>query len=139
MSDEYWMKQALACAFKAQEQGEVPIGAVIVKDNQWVSEGWNQPIITHDPSAHAEIVAIRAAAQALQNYRLTNCTLYVTLEPCQMCMGAINHARLERVVFGAPDLKAENKTPCNHHPIILNGILQEECSQLLKSFFQSRR
>jgi tRNA(adenine34) deaminase len=136
-SDIFWMEHALLCAAKAKAQSEVPIGAVIVKDNQLIAEGWNQPISRHDPSSHAEIVAIRAAAQLLKNYRLIGCTLYVTLEPCAMCMGAIMHARIQKVIFGAFDLK-ENFT-CNHHAEVRGGILQEECAQVLKSFFQSRR
>ena len=136
-SDVFWMEHALMCATKAKAQSEVPVGAVIVKDNQLIAEGWNQPISTHDPTAHAEIVAIRAAAKILKNYRLTGCTLYVTLEPCAMCMGAIIHARFQKIIFGAFDLK-ENSV-CNHHVEVQGGLLKEECSQELKSFFQARR
>lgn len=103
--DEYWMQQALLLAEKAEQQDEVPVGAVIVKDNQLIAEGWNQPIQSHDPSAHAEMQAMRAAGKALNNYRLVDTTLYVTLEPCSMCVGAMVHARVRRVVFGAYDVK----------------------------------
>ncbi|UCH54295.1 MAG: tRNA adenosine(34) deaminase TadA, partial [Pseudomonadota bacterium] len=105
-TDEFWMRRALALARHAEENGEVPVGAVVVHDGEVIGEGWNQPIVSHDPSAHAEIVALRAAAQRAQNYRLPGAILYVTLEPCVMCAGAIVQARLARVVYGAADPKA---------------------------------
>lgn len=146
--DLKWMRHAINLARHGSQQDEVPVGAVIVKDNQLVGEGWNQPIGKHDPSAHAEIVALRAAGQTLQNYRLLDTTLYVTLEPCVMCAGAIIHARVGRVVYGASDPKAgaagsvvnifiEEKL--NHHVSIEGGLLAEECGSLLSEFFQKRR
>lgn len=137
MTPEHWMHKALCCAATAEAEGEVPIGAVIVKDNQLIAEGWNQPISTCDPTAHAEIVAMRKAAKILNNYRLTDCTLYVTLEPCTMCMGAMIHARLKHVVFGAFDLKEDY----TGHPycMLQGGILETDCRQRLKNFFQSKR
>lgn len=147
-SDLKWMRHAIALAKRGEGEGEVPVGAVIVKDNEIVGEGWNQPVGKHDPSAHAEIVALRAAGQSLNNYRLLETTLYVTLEPCAMCAGAIMHARVGRVVFGAKDPKAgaagsvvnlfvEEKL--NHHVTIEGGLLDEECGSLLTEFFRSRR
>lgn len=146
--DEKFMHQALMLAKKAEEAGEVPVGAVIVLDNEIIAEGYNQPILSHDPSAHAEMVAIRAAAKKLGNYRLLNTTLYVTLEPCIMCLGAMVHARIKRLVYGAQDPKtgviesaaklADSKF-FNHKIEIHSGILAEESGALLKCFFQSRR
>ena len=142
------MLEALALARQAAEAGEVPVGAVIVKDNQIVGRGYNQPISRRDPSAHAEVMALRDAAQHMDNYRLTNCDLYVTLEPCCMCVGAILHARIARVVFGAADPKtgacgsvvnlfAESRL--NHHAEVSGGLLADESSLLLKTFFVQRR
>ncbi len=142
------MLEALALARQAAEAGEVPVGAVIVKDNQIVGRGYNQPISRRDPSAHAEVMALRDAAQHMDNYRLTNCDLYVTLEPCCMCVGAILHARIARVVFGAADPKtgacgsvvnlfAESRL--NHHAEVSGGLLADESSLLLKTFFAQRR
>jgi len=142
------MQQAIAAAKEAKALGEVPVGAVLVKNGEVIATGFNQPIGRHDPTAHAEIAALRAAAEALGNYRLPGCTLYVTLEPCVMCAGAMMHARLERVVFGAADPKtgacgsvlnlfAEEKL--NHHTTVTQGVLAEECSSLLKTFFAERR
>ncbi len=144
----HWMQLALDLAVEAAEAGEVPVGAVIVKDNVFVSSGRNQPIATQDPSAHAEIVALRNAGHHLANYRLPETTLYVTLEPCAMCLGAIVHARVQCLVFGAYDPKSGMVCSTlnlldvgrfNHQLDWIGGIMQEECSQLLKSFFRSRR
>ena len=146
--DEAWMLHAQRLADRAQAQGEVPVGAVLVKDNTLVAEGWNQPITHHDPSAHAEIMALRAAGQTLQNYRLPGTTLYVTLEPCAMCAGAMLHARVGRVVFGAFDpktgaagsvfntLQDENNL---HTLTVSGGVLAEQCSEQLRAFFRERR
>ena len=142
------MRHCIELAKKAELLGEVPVGAVIVKDDELVSEGWNQPIINHDPTAHAEIVAIRSAAQILQNYRIPNTTLYVSLEPCAMCAGAIIHARIERIVFGAYDPKGGaagsvfeivGTNKLNHTIEFSGGLLEQECSDMLKSFFKKRR
>jgi tRNA(adenine34) deaminase len=146
--DLVYMQQALALAARAEQEGEVPVGALVVLNGEIVGEGWNRPIVSHDPTAHAEIVALRAAATKLGNYRLTGATLYVTLEPCPMCAGAMVHARVARVVYGAPDPLAGsagtvfnllNAAALNHQAEVLGGILAEECSQRLKAFFQSRR
>ena len=142
------MREALALAQRAWDAGEVPVGAVIVKDGVVIGRGFNQPITSTDPTTHAEIVALRDAAQYLKNYRLVDCELYVTLEPCLMCVGAMFHARVKRVVFGASDpktgvcgsvinLPAEAKL--NHHAMFVGGVLSEECGAMLKAFFQSRR
>ncbi|MEO8407522.1 MAG: tRNA adenosine(34) deaminase TadA [Oxalobacteraceae bacterium] len=148
MDDAFFMAQALEQAQKAWDLGEVPVGAVLVKDGQIVALGCNQPIAAQDPTAHAEIMALRAAAQVVGNYRLPGCDLYVTLEPCAMCAGAIMHARLSRVIFGAPDPKTgacgsiidlfaqEN---LNHHTEVVSGVLAQQCSTLLKNFFAQRR
>jgi tRNA(adenine34) deaminase len=148
MSDEDFMRQALALARRAQEEGEVPVGAVVVLDEKVIGEGWNRPISASDPSAHAEIQAMRAAAAARRNYRLIGATLYVTLEPCAMCVGAMFHARIRRVVFGAPDPKTgaagstvnlfEEKR-LNHHALVQGGVLAAECGAMLSAFFASRR
>lgn len=146
--DEFWMQRALELARQAEAAGEVPVGAVLVRDEQVIGEGWNQPIGRHDPTAHAEIMALRAASQHIGNYRLLDTTLYVTLEPCVMCAGAIVHARVHRVVFGAFDPKtgaagsvfdvlASDKH--NHRVEIRSGVLAEECGSLLSEFFKSRR
>ena len=147
-SDQAWMRHALMLAERAAGAGEVPVGAVVVKDGQIVGEGWNRPIVDHDPSAHAEIVALRAAGAALGNYRLPGTTLFVTLEPCAMCAGAILHARVARLVFGARDPKAGAvesvyeliaKPQLNHVVDWQGGVLAEDCAELLRSFFRERR
>ena len=146
--DEHWMQEALTLARKAGAIGEVPVGAVVVKQGAIIGRGWNHPIAAHDPTAHAEIIAIREAARTLENYRLTDTTLYVTLEPCAMCAGAMVHARLRRLVFGAPDPRAGAagslfnivQTPVlNHRVDLVGGVLAEQCGELLKSFFSQRR
>lgn len=148
MTDLIFMRQALDQAQSAWAQGEVPVGAVVVKDGQVVATGFNQPIGTHDPTAHAEIMALRTAATLLGNYRLPGCELYVTLEPCVMCAGAMMHARLARVVFGATDPKTGacgsivnlfEQERLNHHTEVTGGVLAQQCSQLLKDFFAERR
>ena len=147
-NDEQWMAHALSLAKQAEQHGEVPVGAVIVRDNILLGEGWNQPIISHDPTAHAEIEALRAACNQANNYRLPGATLYVTLEPCIMCAGALVHARIERVVFATSEPKTGAAGSCldifntpqlNHHVICEQGILAEQSSELLRSFFRSRR
>jgi tRNA(adenine34) deaminase len=146
--DQFWMAQALEYADRAEQQNEIPVGAVIVKDNQMVSAGWNQSICNHDPSAHAEMLAIREAGKVLQNYRLIDCTLYVTLEPCPMCAGLLVHSRLKRVVFGASDAKTGaagsimnivNEPKLNHQLEVTEGVLAQVCSQKLSDFFKRRR
>lgn len=150
MSDDAWMARALALARTAAEAGEAPIGAVIVDETgALIAEGANTPIATHDPTAHAEIVALRAAAAALGNYRLKpNLTLYVTLEPCAMCAGAISHARIARLVYGASDAKGGavesggrffEQPTCHWRPSVTAGVRAEESADLLKSFFKARR
>jgi tRNA(adenine34) deaminase len=142
-----FMRLALAEARRAAEANEVPVGAVVVKDGAVVGTGFNQPIGTRDPSAHAEVVALRAAARALDNYRLSGATLYVTVEPCLMCVGAIVHARVARVFFGAGDPKAgalrsildPASLPLNHRFEVVGGVLEGECRQLIRGFFESRR
>lgn len=143
-----FMQQALAQAQRAFDAGEVPVGAVVVKEGKVIALGYNRPIGLHDPSAHAEIVALRAAAQVLGNYRLPGCDLYVTLEPCVMCCGAMLHARLARVVFGASDPKTGAggsvlnlfaHQQLNHQTSIVGGVLADECGALLKRFFGERR
>jgi tRNA(adenine34) deaminase len=148
MRDATFMRQAIDQARNAWALGEVPVGAVVVKDGEIIATGFNQPIGTHDPTAHAEIMALRAAAAILGNYRLPGCDLYVTLEPCAMCSGAMMHARLARVVFGAADPKTGacgsivdlfQQEKLNHHTEVIGGVLAEECSALLKEFFAARR
>jgi tRNA(adenine34) deaminase len=148
MADHLFMQQALSQAENAWALGEVPVGAVVVKDGQVIATGFNQPIGTHDPTAHAEIMALRAAAEILGNYRLPGCELFVTLEPCAMCSGAMLHARLARVVFGASDPKTGacgsvvnlfEQQKLNHHTALLGGVLADECGALLRTFFAERR
>ena len=148
MSDVEFMREALALAAEAAAGGEVPVGAVVVKDGTVVGRGYNRPIGSNDPTAHAEIVALREAAARLGNYRLTGCELFVTLEPCAMCVGAMLHARLARVVFGAPDPKTgacggaiplSAEARLNHQTAFEGGILADECGALLKRFFAERR
>lgn len=146
--DILWMQHAIKLAQHAESIGEVPVGAVIVKDNKIVAEGWNQPISGNDPTAHAEVIALRAAAKELENYRVIDTTLYVTLEPCAMCAGALIHARVKRVVFGASDPRTGaagsvfdilNTNKLNHVVEVEQGVLEQECAQLLKLFFQKKR
>ncbi len=148
MRDRIYMKQALSQAQNAWLLGEVPVGALVVKDDVVIATGFNQPIGTHDPTAHAEIMALRAAAILLGDYRLPGCELYVTLEPCAMCAGAMLHARLARVVYGASDPKTGasgsvvnlfEQAKLNHHTDIIGGVLEDECAALLKNFFAERR
>jgi len=145
---EHWMRLAIALAHQAANKNEVPVGAIIVHDNQIIGVGQNQPIESQDATAHAEIVAIRAACAELHNYRIPGSTLYVTIEPCTMCVGAMIHARIDTVVFGAREPKAgalvsnlqlhENDF-YNHKMNVVEGILSDECSELMVSFFQSKR
>ncbi|MFZ1641908.1 MAG: tRNA adenosine(34) deaminase TadA [Candidatus Contendobacter sp.] len=146
--DQYWMGRALALARRAADAGEVPVGAVVVWDDEVIGEGWNQPIGACDPTAHAEVLALRAAAARVGNYRLVDSTLYVTLEPCPMCAGAIVHARVARVVFGAADPRAGaagtvfdllRSAVLNHRAEVVGGVSAEECAALLRSFFRARR
>jgi len=148
MSDLLFMREALTLARQAAAVGEVPVGAVVVQNGVIVGRGYNQPISLHDPTAHAEVMAMRDAAQHLGNYRLTGCDLYVTLEPCAMCAGAIMHARIARVVYGAADPKTGacgsvinlfTQTQLNHHTEVLGGVLAEESGVLLRDFFTNRR
>jgi tRNA(adenine34) deaminase len=136
MKDEAFMRRALELARRAQEEGEVPVGAVVVLEGEVIGEGWNRPIAAHDPTAHAEIQAIRSASSRAKNYRLTGATLYVTLEPCDMCVGAMFHARVERVVFGASDPK---KLVLKNRVEMSGGVLAQECGALLSSFFAAKR
>jgi len=143
------MRRALALAERASAEGEVPVGAVLVRDDEVLGEGWNRPIGEHDPSAHAEIMALRQAGRRVRNYRLPGSTLYVTLEPCPMCAGALVHARVERVVYGAPDPKGgacgsvfdllPSDARFNHRVECAGGVLAEACSSLLRDFFRQRR
>ena len=136
MTDEELMHRALELARRAQAEGEVPVGAVVVMDGKIVGEGWNRPIAASDPTAHAEIQALRAASSALKNHRLTGATLYVTLEPCDMCLGAMFHARVGRVVYGATDPK---KQVLKSQVKVEGGLLADECGRLLGEFFAARR
>jgi tRNA(adenine34) deaminase len=145
---EDFMRLALEQAQHAWDRGEVPVGAVVVKDGVVIATGYNQPIGSHDPTAHAEIVALRAAAAALGNYRLPGCELYVTLEPCVMCSGAMMHARVASIVYGAPDPKTGacgsvvnlfEHGQLNHHATVTGGVLADACADLLKRFFAARR
>lgn len=145
---EDFMRLALEQAQHAWDRGEVPVGAVVVKDGVVIATGYNQPIGSHDPTAHAEIVALRAAAAVLGNYRLPGCELYVTLEPCVMCSGAMMHARVATIVYGAPDPKTGacgsvvnlfEHDQLNHHATVTGGVLADACADLLKRFFAARR
>ncbi len=148
MDDEFWMRHALSLAQRAWDEGEVPVGAVLVLGNQVIGEGWNRPIGRHDPTAHAEIMALQQGGQVLQNYRLLDTTLYITLEPCVMCAGAMIHSRISRLVYGAADAKTGaagslvdilRHPGMNHQIAITDGVLAEECSALLSRFFRMRR
>jgi tRNA(adenine34) deaminase len=136
MEDEVFMRRALQLARRAEQEGEVPIGAVLVVGNDVVGEGWNRPIAARDPTAHAEIEAMRAAARKLANYRLTGATLYVTLEPCDMCLGAMFHARIARAVYAATDPK---KLVLKSQIELQGGVLAAECGALLSAFFAAKR
>ena len=147
-ADESFMQAALELAERAAAEGEVPVGAVVVKDGEIVGRGYNHPISAHDPTAHAEIAALRDAARHLGNYRLGGCEIYVSLEPCIMCAGAIMHARIARLVFGATDpktgacgsvLNAFSDTRLNHHTVVAGGLLAERSAALLQAFFAARR
>jgi len=146
--DQHWMRHALTLAEQAGREGEVPVGAVLVREGKIIGEGWNRPILNNDPSAHAEIQALRAAGECVGNYRLVDTTLYVTLEPCTMCAGAIIHARVKRLVFGAYDPKTGaagsvfnilNSPEHNHMIESLGGVMEEECARMLSDFFRARR
>lgn len=148
VGDEHWMRQALELARRAAAEGEVPVGAILVLDGEIVGMGWNRPIAGNDPTAHAEIIALRDAATRAQNYRLPQTDLYVTLEPCVMCAGAIIHSRVRRVVYGAHDPKAGaagsvfevlGTDRLNHQVEVCGPLLAEECSELLQVFFRERR
>jgi len=148
MTDQEYMQIALQLAQQGAAAGEVPVGALVVRDGEIVGRGYNAPISRHDPSAHAEIQAMREAALTLGNYRLVGCTLYVTLEPCAMCAGAIQHARIARLVFGASDPKSGacgsvvnlmEETRLNHHAEVTAGVMAQECGALLSAFFAARR
>jgi tRNA(adenine34) deaminase len=146
--DEKFMRGALALARQAEAAGEVPVGALLVRDEQVIGRGWNHPIAAHDPTAHAEILALRDAAQSIGNYRLVDTCLYVTLEPCPMCAGALVHARVTRLVYGATDPRAGaagtvfnllQAQQLNHQVEVSGGLLAEECGALLRDFFAGRR
>jgi tRNA(adenine34) deaminase len=146
--DEQWMRRALELAARAESMGEVPVGALVVRDGRVVGEGWNQPIATNDPTAHAELLALRAAGAAVSDYRLGGATLYVTLEPCPMCAAAMVHARIARLVFGAWDPRQGaagsafdlmTRADLNHKVDTLGGVLSAECGSLLRGFFAGRR
>ena len=148
LAEEDFMAVALRLAAVARERGEVPVGAVVVLDGVVIGEGFNQPIGTHDPTAHAEIVALRDAAARLGNYRLTGATLYVTIEPCQMCVGAMVHARIARLVYGTREpragaiesaMKAHEHPSLNHRMEAVGGVLEEECRVVIQAFFRARR
>ena len=148
MNDEDWMQHALELAKQAEAAGEVPVGAVIVRNGELIAEGWNRPISASDPTAHAEIIALRAAGDALDNYRLLDTELFVTLEPCPMCVGAMLHARVQRVVYAATDPKTGalggacdllNSVSHNHTFEVTQGVLEEQSREMLQGFFRSRR
>lgn len=148
INDEFWMRHALQLAQRAWDEGEVPVGAVLVHEGRVIGEGWNRPIGHHDPTAHAEMMAIRQGGKVIENYRLLDTTLYVTLEPCVMCAGAMVHGRIGRLVFGARDAKTGaagslldvlRHPGMNHQVQIEQGVLAEECAALLSEFFRQRR
>ena len=136
MTDEDFMRRALELARRAEDEGEVPVGAVVVQEGRIIGEGWNRPIAASDPTAHAEIQAMRAASQALKNYRLTGAILYVTLEPCDMCVGTMFHARIRKAIYGAADPK---KQVLKNKVEISGGVLAQECGALLSGFFAAKR
>ena len=147
-SDEDWMNEALVLANQARDVGEVPVGAIVVRDNVVIGHGFNQPIKTHNPAAHAEVLALQQAATQLKNYRTIDTTMYVTLEPCSMCAGLMVHARVKRLVFGAYDAKSGaagsvlnilQHPQLNHQIDVVGGVLAEECGQMLSDFFKNRR
>ncbi|NNC97102.1 MAG: tRNA adenosine(34) deaminase TadA [Gammaproteobacteria bacterium] len=147
-SHEHFMRRCIELAAQAEAEGEVPVGAVLVHQGEVIAEGYNRPISSHDPSAHAEMIALREAAKNFQNYRLADVTLYVTLEPCSMCAGAMVHARVAKLVYGTKDPRTGaagsvfdllNGEFLNHRVECIEGVLQEECSQQLKTFFQQKR
>ena len=146
--DEKWMKVAISEALLAMDENEVPVGAILVQENNLITQAHNQPIKNNDPTAHAEIEVLRKAGEKLQNYRLAKTTLYVTLEPCAMCLGAMIHARIERVVFGASDPKSgvygstmnlSSESIFNHQISVSGGVLEHDCKNILQSFFKLRR
>lgn len=146
--DHHFMRMAISLAQRAEEEGEVPVGAVLVKDGEIIAQGWNQSIGQHDATAHAEMQVLRKAGQELENYRLLDTTLYVTLEPCPMCAGALLHSRVKRIVFGAPDLKAGaagtvlnlfDSQASYHYADVEHGLLEEQCREQLQAFFKRRR
>jgi tRNA(adenine34) deaminase len=146
--DEYWMQYAYKLADKAAQLGEVPVGAVLVLDNQLIGEGWNRSIQNHDPTAHAEMMALKRGGEKIENYRLMETTLYVTLEPCPMCAGALVHARVKRLVYGASDFKTGavgsvfnlvEDSRLNHQLMVESGVLGQMCSQQISAFFKARR
>ena len=146
--DRNWMRSALELARQAADAGEVPVGALLIQGDEVIGKGWNSPIRESDPTAHAEIMALRMAARARMNYRLTDSTLYVTLEPCAMCAGAIVHARVSRVVIGTPDPRTGaagsvfqllQSTSLNHQCVVTIGVLQEECAAIVQEFFRQKR
>jgi len=147
-TDEYWMQLALEQAQLAAENGEVPVGAILVKDDELIASGFNQPISSCDPSAHAEVVVLRAAAKKMSNYRLPGTTLYVTIEPCTMCVGALIHARVERLVFGAAEPRAGavmsaarllDGLQFNHRITAQGGVLENQCAAIMQNFFRKKR
>ena len=146
--DQYWMQKALEYADKAEQQNEIPVGAVLVKNGELISAGWNQSICNHDPSAHAEMMAVREAGKKIENYRLIDCTLYVTLEPCPMCAGLLVHSRIKRLVYGAADAKTGSagsimnivrEPKLNHQLEVTSGVMAEQCAEKLSAFFRRRR
>jgi len=148
IADELWMEEALREAHHALAMGEVPVGAIVVRDGRIVGRGWNRPVAANDPTAHAEVLAIREAGQDIGNYRLLDCDLYVTVEPCAMCAGAITHARIRRLIYGAEDAKAGavhsmlqvlNHPKLNHKVEVSSGVLAARCMDLVQTFFREKR
>lgn len=148
IDDSYWMELALEYALKAQALNEIPVGAVVVKDNKLIAAGYNRSITDNDPSAHAEMIAVREAGKVLNNYRLIDCTLYVTLEPCSMCAGLLVHSRINRLVFGASDAKTGSagsimnllqEPRLNHQVEVSGGVLAQQCGNTISEFFKNRR